>query len=100
MRKFEERLMVLLVDFDNDSGRLEKMREVVPDDLDNRVFVLGVLTEPEALRQKKLGSYDDIGRKMADECRTGTYSIWTDDLLRHNQTELARLRASVHAWLF
>jgi hypothetical protein len=100
MRKFEERLMILLVDFDNASDRLQTMREVIPDDLGKRVFVLGVLTEPEALKRKIHGSYDDIGKKLANECRAGTYSIWTDNLLYHNQPELVRLREAVHAWLF
>jgi hypothetical protein len=70
MRKFKQRIIVLLVDSENDPKRLQRMRELIPADLENRVFVLGVLTEPEALKQKGLGSYDEIGKKMADECRT------------------------------
>jgi hypothetical protein len=52
MRVYENRLIVLLMDFDDHvDDRLQKVKEAIPNDLIDRVFVLGVRTEPEALRQ-------------------------------------------------
>lgn len=90
MRKFGSRLMVLLVDFDGDPSRHHKIHAAVPDDLTDRVFVLGVETEPEDLK-RELGSYESIGRAMGEKCQGGAASIWEHSLLKHNQRELARL---------
>jgi hypothetical protein len=100
MRKYDGRLMVLLVDFDDDINRLQDVRAAIPQDLTDRVFVLGVWSEPEALRQAGLGSYETIGKAMAEDCRAGTRSIWAHDLLRHNDTELTRLCRAVFGILF
>lgn len=54
MRDYPERYLVLLLDFDGQTDRADKVKEKVPDDLKSRVFVLGVQSEPEEL--KKLAS--------------------------------------------
>jgi hypothetical protein len=74
--------MVLLTDFYDHVNRLQTIRKVIPDDLVDRVFVLGCLSEPEALRQAGLGSYEAFGKAMADDCRSGTLADWDHDLLR------------------
>ena len=99
MDTFPERLMLLLIDFDEDDDRLEKAREYVPVHLQERVFILGAWTEPERLRET-LGSYETIGRSIATGCRDGNDSIWNHDLLRHNAGEMARLRLRVMPILF
>jgi hypothetical protein len=45
-----ERLVILLIDFDGDEQRPSFVKEHVPERLRDRVFILGVQTEPEALR--------------------------------------------------
>jgi hypothetical protein len=92
--------MVLLTDFDDHINRLQTIRKVIPDDLVDRVFVLGCSSEPEALRQAGLGSYEAFGKAMADDCRSGTLAVWDHDLLRHNKGELARLRDAVCGMFF
>jgi hypothetical protein len=94
MRKYSDRFVVLLIDFDGHLNRLKTMKAAIPDDLLDRVFILGTLSEPELLRQAGLGSYEVIGKGMADDCRGGTQAIWSHDLLRHNEGELARLRVA------
>jgi len=54
MDRFNERYMVLLIDFDGNAGRINYVKNRIPDRLRDRVFVLGALTNPEALR-KALG---------------------------------------------
>ena len=71
-----------------------------PQDLTDRVFILGALDKPEALKQANLGSYEDIGSAMAKDCREGTDRIWGHELLRHNASELDRLREHVRPILF
>lgn len=100
MRKYSSRFMILLIDLDNRINRLQTTKKVIPEDLIDRVFVLGSRSEPEALRQAGLGSYETIGRAMADDCRSGTQAVWAHDLLRHNEGELVRLRNAVCGALF
>ncbi|MGO9172885.1 MAG: hypothetical protein ACLP7P_13115 [Rhodomicrobium sp.] len=100
MDKFENRFIVLLIDFDGDGNRLQKVQQQIPASLTDRVFILGAQTEPEELKQAGLGSYEDIGRTMAEDCQNGTQTVWAHELLRHNEGELNRLREAVCAILF
>jgi hypothetical protein len=68
MERNPERYMVLLVDFDNSSVRLSKVMSIVPPQLVDRVFVLGVLSEPEDLSKSGMGSLEQIGKELAEEC--------------------------------
>ena len=55
LRQFNDRHLVLLVDFDDHvEERTAKFLEAFPEDLRDRVFLLGTKTEPEPLR-KQLG---------------------------------------------
>lgn len=100
MRKYLDRYLVLLLDFDNRNDRREKVTERIPEDLRCRVFLLGVQSEPEALKQEGLGSFEDIGRRLAKECRDGIKGIWGHNLLRHNSNEIGRLEQAVRSFLF
>ncbi|HSZ19674.1 MAG TPA: hypothetical protein VK770_07775 [Candidatus Acidoferrum sp.] len=95
-----DRFMVLLVDFDRNLNRLLDVSAVIPQHLSGRVFILGAFSEPEALRQAGLGTYEAIGRALADDCRAGGQTIWGHHLLQHNQIELNRLRQHVLPILF
>lgn len=100
MERYPESFMILLIDFDGKEDRLAEAKAKVPDDLADRVFVLGVLTEPEALKKAKLGSYETIGLKLAKDCREGAEETWSHNLLRRNAGELNRLRQRVRPFLF
>jgi hypothetical protein len=99
MERWPTRSLVLLIDFDGRVDRLEKAKAVVPESLVDRVFILGVLTRPEELRAQ-LGSYETIGKAMADDCRDETGVTWRHELLQHNAIELERLRKFVRPLLF
>jgi len=47
-----------------------------------------------------LGSYETIGRALAEDCREGTDTTWEHGLLRHNSGEIGRLRERVRPILF
>ena len=99
MENNPHRYMVLMIDFDGDENRLEKLVIKIPSNLRDRVFILGSLIDPEALKAQ-LGSYETIGRALASDCRDQTSRIWNHQLLLHNQNELERLRILVRGILF
>jgi hypothetical protein len=99
MDALPDRFMVLLIDFDGQQDRLHRANAVIPDNLKDRVFVLGVWTEPEALRAI-LGSYEKIGRAIAEDCREDTSTTWGHELLKHNTSEIERMRQQVRPILF
>ncbi len=99
MQRYPNRFMVLLVDFDGRQDRGDAAKATVPADLTDRVFILGTWTEPEDLKTA-LGSYETIGSELARDCREETDITWEHDLLRHNASELQRLRERVRPILF
>jgi hypothetical protein len=96
---YQNRYMVLLIDCDGQEDRLDNARRRIPEHMRDRVFILGVLIEPEALRQD-LGSLETIGMNLAKDCREETDATWNHHLLQHNAIELARLRQGVGEILF
>jgi hypothetical protein len=100
MDRNQHRYMVLLIDFDGKNDRVDEAKAKIPNRLIDRVFVLGVRTDPETLRADLGYSYEQIGRDMAEDCREETDTIWGHDLLRHNSGEIARLRQHVRPILF
>lgn len=101
MREYSQRLMVLLIDFDDDAeNRLPEIQDSVPPDLRGRVFAVGVRSEPEALRNSLSQSFETIGRALGQDCREETSVTWGHPLLAHNDNELSRLRAVVRPILF
>lgn len=99
LTRHPNRVMVLLIDCDGDADRRRVAKTSIPPTLTERVFILGVLTEPEQLKPD-LGSYEQIGSALASDCRDGTNQTWGHHLLQHNASEIDRLRASVQPILF
>ena len=100
MRQLPERMMVLLIDFYDDENRLSYVKSKIPDDLKARVFVLGVLSEPENLRTDTNKNFEQIGEALAKDCADNTNELWGHTLLKHNKGELDRMASSVKPFLF
>lgn len=100
MERYVHRFLVLLIDFDGNQDRLHNAKARIPEHLKERVFILGAWDEPEGLRRAGLGSYEQIGLAMARDCREETDTTWGHALLRHNASELTRLRQRVRPILF
>lgn len=94
------RFMVLLIDFDERPERLGAVQAEIPIELADRVFVLGAKDTPETLKRELDVSCENIGSRLAQECRDDTDATWGHPLLRHNAAELDRLRARVRQILF
>lgn len=100
LRRYPQRMMVLLVDFDGQGdARLNEVKSQVDPDVAERVFVLGAQEEPEKLRAA-LGSYETIGKALARECGDGSDTMWSHASLEHNRAELERALARVRPILF
>ena len=100
MRELPERMVVLLIDFDQDKGRLAKVQENIPLELKDRVFILGVFSEPEKLKRTLGKSFESIGINLAIDCSNDKYDLWEHELLKHNKTELERMIKHVKPFLF
>ncbi len=100
MRHFPNRRIVLLIDFDNSEDRLNHVQSRIPNDLKDRVFILGVQSEPENLKRDTKKTFEQIGQALAKDCVNNTNDLWGHDLLKHNQAELERTIADVKPFLF
>lgn len=100
MRRYTLRRAVLLIDFDGRLQRRSEVQEQIPADLSERVFILGTLTEPEALMRATGKRLESLGGDMARSCCEDSGEIWKHELLRHNSKELTRLRKEVGSFLF
>jgi hypothetical protein len=100
MQKFPERRLLLLIDFDNDVvNRLAIVSAKIPSAFSNRVYVLGVSSEPEMLRTACAKKLEPIGEALAGECAGNQQSLWAHPLLAHNGPELTRLIQDVKPFL-
>jgi hypothetical protein len=100
MRQYPNRWFVLLIDFDREESRLDYIKQQIPNDVKNRVFVLGALSNPEELRSSLGKSLEAIGESLSANCSDNTDGLWGHDLLKHNKTELERMISSVKPFLF
>lgn len=99
LRKYTKMRIVLLIDFDQRDDRLAYVQQRIPDELRDRVFILGVQSEPERLKVSLRKGLEAIGESMADDCANDTDEIWGHALLNHNQAELARMIRTVKPFL-
>lgn len=101
MPKYRQRRLILLMDFDTAQNRREYVQDRIPEDLKDRVFVLGCWDEVEALK-KDLGypGLEKIGADLATNCAENREDLWQHPQLQHNQAEVQRLGESVKPFLF
>lgn len=89
-----------MIDFDHQAERLSSVKDEIPQELSDRVFVLGVLSEPEDLKANLRKSLEAIGESLSQDCSDDTRRVWGHDLLKHNEPELDRMVSSVKPFLF
>jgi hypothetical protein len=94
------RHVLVVVDFDHRNNRFEAMLEGIPENLRDRVFVLGSGGEPEDLKRAFNLHFEATGKALAEECRDDQPDKWTHELLSHNASELTRMRSALGAVLF
>lgn len=102
LKKYNNARVLLIIDFDEDyENRLKKIKESIPAELSERVFILGVLSEPEKLKTAlDHKSYEKIGEQLAEECANNSSKLWNHELLKHNLSELEKMKTDVKPFLF
>jgi hypothetical protein len=102
MKRYPQKNFVMLLDFDNKfPTRLDEIKSGIPQDLIDRVFVLGVITEPEKLKTSlNHQRLDRIGEILAEECRDNKSDLWNHELLIHNQDEINQMPPIIKEILF
>ena len=101
LRKWPERHLILLIDFDNHvEERHARFVSQFPEDVRDRIFLLGTQSEPEPLRKQCGDSLENIGKALAVECFRDETHLWAHKLLKHNAEERKRLNAKVKTILF
>jgi hypothetical protein len=100
MQQYSEERLILLIDFDLCEDRLNYVKNKIPELLQERVFIVGVLSNPEKLRSDLEKSFEEIGESLANDCSDNTNTLWEHELLKHNKTELDRMVSSIKPFLF
>lgn len=93
--KFEMRHVLILIDFDERENRFEYVRNMIPEDLRNRVFIMGYQDEPERVRAATGLTKEKLGEALAEACASGTDGLWANEILVHNRPELQRMRETI-----
>ncbi len=99
LKKYKNAHALLLIDHDGDSARGSNIKALISDDVKDRVFVIGVLSEPEKLKSANQ-KYEQIGGLIADGCKANNSDFWQQELLVHNLEEVRRLSEAVHDLFF
>lgn len=69
--KYPTMFLLIIIDFDKDISRITYMRENLPEELKDRVFILGCFDEPEKFKQyarEKIGSKKVFLVKILAKC--------------------------------
>jgi len=95
------RHLILLIDFDDDFENRKKYFEShCPEEIRERVYLIGCRSEPEFLRKNCRKSFEKIGTTLAESCSRQEEGLWNHSALAHNQAELERLRKTARPILF
>lgn len=100
LRNYQHRHLVILVDFDNFGEDRREIFKDIPEDVKERVYVIGPSVEVESLEKDAGLTAEIIGTELAKACANGEPGLWKNKFLEHNETELKRLRDSVKSFLF
>lgn len=104
LKKHNEAYIVLLVDFDKNTHGAKERRSYITSDFSaveqGRVFVIGASDEIEKLTASLKASRDEIGQRVARECRDRVLDLWEHEMLKHNKAEVERMNDKLHDILF
>jgi hypothetical protein len=100
LSRYAEERLILPIDFDEKTTRLALFQQDIPESLQERVFVIGSLSDPEDLRRQLEMSFEQIGETLANHCAENNPELWNHDLLTHNNAEIERMTGSIKPFLF
>ena len=100
LQKYKSSHAALIVDFDGKRERGSEIKQLVSEEVIDRVFVIGVLSEPEKLRNATGMKFEQLGIQIAEGCKDSSINFWQHDLLAHNIEEIRRLSGAVRDIFF
>ena len=100
LRSNKNTTVVGIIDCDNHEHRIAEQLEKIPEELRDRVFILGTHQNPETFRSSVKLSFERIGEVLADECFREEFDVWHHDDLRHIRDEIQRARDVLRPILF
>ena len=101
LKKFPKSRVIVVIDFDSQTARRDHMLQNVPEEIKERVFIIGSFSNPESLRNDLNKSFETIGKDVAEQCAAESAdNLWDATLLRHNQAEIVRLSREIRDLLF
>ena len=93
--------VVMLIDFDGHTDeRRADFQNAIPDDLRDRVFVVGPKDTPETLKRSLNIGFEKIGESLANDCDANTAEYWNHEQLQHNDAERQRMVRILKPFLF
>lgn len=104
LRQNEHLFLLILIDSDGCSNRLNEILSAIPEEFKERVFIMGCLHEPEILKQqshsaikqmnkKEKVSDEAVGKVLFQHCKDNPENnLWYSDELKHNANEIERLK--------
>jgi len=103
LRQNVNKYILLIIDRDVYQNRESHVRDHIPEDIKNRVFILVFNPNPESLKNLKKDiqkSFENIGKALAKDCAENKNELWNHPVLIDNKPELERMILSVKPFLF
>jgi hypothetical protein len=100
MVKLKYRYVAIIVDLDRQIDRYQEIKNKIPRHLQDRVFILSTLSQPENLKSALNLPFEEIGKQVANDCFQGSDTLWQHRLLSHNLPEISTLQIHVRPFLF
>lgn len=89
-----------IIDCDEHPDRIVEQLSQFPEDVRDRIFLLGTLDDPQAFKRAVKLPFEKIGISLADECFQQEFSLWRHEHLAHIHEEIARAAATLRPILF
>jgi len=92
--------VVGIIDGDECPDRIATQLSLIPEDVRDRIFLLGTLDDPQAFKRSVNLSFEKIGIRLADECAQREFTLWRHEHLSHIREEIERATATLRPVLF
>lgn len=89
-----------IIDCDKDADRIAGQLENFPEDIRNRIFLLGVNENPQEFKRSAKMHFAEIGEKLADECYKDELDLWNHEMLSYSSSEALRAKDVLRELVF
>ena len=89
-----------IIDCDKDADRIAEQLENFPEDIRNRIFLLGVNENPQEFKRSAKMHFAKIGEKLADECYKDELDLWNHEMLSYSSSEALRAKDALRELVF